>query len=106
MGIARLLLVGTVAFFLWASQVALPQEKKPAPKKPAPIAPAEKQADGWDEIDERPVFLMVRLANTETTLEAVEKAIADSSRKQAKRIGEAKGSEIKNEEMGKCIEVC
>lgn len=91
--------VGLTGLMLSLSRIALTQEKKPAPKKPAPIAPAEKLEDGWDEIDQRLVFLMVRLANAETTLEAVEKAIAESSRQQSKRTGDAKRSEKKNEEM-------
>ncbi|MCX7408693.1 MAG: hypothetical protein NTZ32_11490 [Planctomycetales bacterium] len=99
MGHARLFLMGVIGLTLTLGQIALTQEKKPAPKKPAPIAPAEKLEEGWDEIDDRLIFLMVRLANTEASLEAVEKAIAGSGRKQAKSIGEAKRSDKKNEDM-------
>ena len=46
-----------------------------APANPPTIAPAEKLKDGWEDIDDRLVFLMVRLANTETSLAAVEKSL-------------------------------
>lgn len=75
------------------------QDKKKDADKKAPIAPAEKAAEGWDEIDQRLVFLMVRLANTESSLEAVEKTIAASSRKQSVKLGDAKRSIGKNEKM-------
>lgn len=75
-------------------QVALSQEKKAAP-----IAPAEAAKDGWDEIDQRLIFLMIRLANTETSLEAVEKTIAASSRNQSVKNGDAKRAVRENEKM-------
>ncbi len=84
------------------ASLGVAQDKKDVPadkKKAAPIAPAEKVADGWEEIDERLVFLMVRLANTETSLEAVEKAIAGTSSKQSVKTGDAKRAIDKNEKM-------
>jgi len=74
----------TVVGLLSISQA---QDKKKDGDKKAPIAPAEKVAEGWDEIDQRLIFLMIRLANTETSLEAVEKNIAASSRKQSVKLG-------------------
>jgi len=68
-------------------------------KKPGPIAPAETLAEGWEEIDERLVFLVVRLANTETSLEAVEKAIDSGGRKKSVKTGEAKKADRDNESM-------
>ena len=43
------------------------QDKKDAADKKPTIAPAEKLVEGWEEIDERLIFLMVRLANTVTS---------------------------------------
>ena len=74
--------------------VAFAQEKKAAP-----IAPAEAAKDGWDEIDQRLIFLMIRLANTETSLEAVEKTIDASSRTRSVKIGDAKRAVGENEKM-------
>ncbi len=68
-------------------------------KKPGEILPAEKLADGWDLIDERLIFLMVRLANTEASLEVIEKAIAVDTRKKAPKIANAKRSDQANEDM-------
>ena len=75
------------------------QDKKDAADKKPPIAPAEKLAEGWEEIDERLIFLMVRLANTETSLEAVEKAIGAGSRKRTAKTSEAKRAIGENEKM-------
>ena len=93
-----LLLFPIIVVGLTLSVIHAQDKKKDADKK-APIAPAEKLAEGWDEIDERLIFLMVRLANTETSLEAVEKTIAASSRKQSVKLGDAKRSIGANEKM-------
>ena len=75
-------------------------ESSPAQeKKPPAIVPAEKLPEGWDEIDQRLVFLMVKLANVETSLEAVEKALSGGSSQQAKKTSEAKRAEDANEKM-------
>jgi hypothetical protein len=77
-------------------------QTKPAPKpatKPAPIAPAAPLKDGWEEIDKRLVFLMVRLANVEASLDAVEKSLGLGTRQQAARVGDAKRAEQGNEMM-------
>lgn len=96
MAIARLLLIGMIGSIGLTPSLG---RFASAQNKPAAIAPAEKLADGWDEIDQRLIFLMVRLANTETSLEAVEKAIADISRQKARRSGDAKRSDKENETM-------
>lgn len=77
-----------------ADQVAFAQQKKAAP-----IAPAKVAKDGWDEIDQRLVFLMIRLANTETSLDAVEKTITATQKEQSVRIGDAKRAVTENEVM-------
>jgi len=63
------------------------------------MLPAEKLAEGWDQIDDRLIFLMVRLASTEASLEATENAIAASSRNQTRKTGQVRQAENKNEDM-------
>lgn len=41
-----------------------------------PFAPAQPLADGWEKMDERLIFLMVRLLDVEANLDAVDAAIA------------------------------
>ena len=95
-----LLIVMVSCGALWLSLGHAQDKKKDVPAdKKAPLAPAEAAKDGWDEIDQRLIFLMVRLANTETSLEAVEKAIAVSSRKQSVKAGDAKRAIGANEKM-------
>ena len=95
-------LIAIVSCFVMLGQVAQAQ-KKPAPvPPPAPIAPAEKPADGkWDEIDQRLIFLMVRLANLESSLDAVNAAIGKTNLKVTGKKSEAKRAEGKNDEMDK-----
>ena len=95
---ARVLIVAASMFALLFSFAQAQDQKKEAEKK-APIAPVEKLGEGWDEIDERLIFLMIRLANTETSLEAVEKAIGAGSRKASARISESKRAIGENEKM-------
>ena len=95
----RQFLIVTAALFALLFSFVQAQDKKKEADKKAPIAPAEKLAEGWDEIDERLIFLMVRLANTETSLEAVEKTIAASSRKASVKTGDAKRAINENEKM-------
>src|SRR5438552_631231 len=68
-------------------------------QKAAPAKAAGALKDGWEEIDDRLIFLMVRLANVEASLEAVEKAIAANSRQISARTGDAKRAEKGNEMM-------
>ncbi|WP_417737021.1 hypothetical protein [Rosistilla oblonga] len=56
-----------------------------------PFAPAEKLADGWEQIDQRLVFLMVRLVDVEANLEAVDIAML----KHGGRAGAARGRAIR-----------
>lgn len=87
---------------VWGGTSLSAQEKKKdaaGEKKGAPIAPAEKVADGWEEIDERLIFLMVRLANTESSLEAIEKVVAENTRKQNVKLGDARRAVRENEKM-------
>lgn len=95
----RQFLILTASLFALLFSFVQAQDKKKEADKKAPIAPAEKLAEGWDEIDERLIFLMVRLANTETSLEAVEKTIAASSRKASVKTGDAKRAIGENEKM-------
>jgi|GEM_PF-716821 len=90
---SRLFLISFVGLMFSFGQIAFPQEKEP------PIAPAEKLADGWDAIDDRLIFLMVRLANTEASLEAVDNAIAKATGKKSVKTADAKRADLKNEEM-------
>ena len=73
MWLFRMVSIGVVALgsVLTGHQYVYAQ-KKPA-SKPATIAPAEKLDAGWERIDSRLVFLMVRLANVEGGLEAIDK---------------------------------
>lgn len=69
-------------------------------QQPAAIAPAQPFADGkWEEIDQRLVFLMVRLANVEASLDAVEAAIAKTTGARSSKLGAAKRAEAGNELM-------
>lgn len=95
----RQFLILTASLFALLFSFVQAQDKKKDADKNAPIAPAEKLAEGWDEIDERLLFLMVRLANTETSLEAVEKTIAASSRRASVKTGDAKRAIGENEKM-------
>lgn len=63
------------------------------------ILPAETLAEGWDEIDDRLIFLMVRLASTEASLEAIDDALAASNRNQSRKGSQARQAENKNTEM-------
>lgn len=95
MRLAVMLLVGVVAVFPVVSERAFAQKQK----KPASIAPAEPLKPGWEEIDKRLVFLMVRLANVEAGLDAVEKRVGAGARQRAAKAGEAKRAEKGNEMM-------
>ena len=96
MKLAHQCCLGMVALLglLLCCESSLAQEKKPAA-----IVPAEKLPEGWDEIDQRLVFLMVKLANVETSLEAVEKALSGGSSQQTKKTSEARRAEDANEKM-------
>ena len=63
------------------------------------MAPAEKLGEGWEEIDPRLVFLMMRLANVEATLEAIEKATEKKGVRVVTVERDAKRADRANEEM-------
>lgn len=63
------------------------------------IAPAEALAEGWQEIDQRLIFLMIRLANVEASLEAVERAIDADSRKKSGKANTARKADRDNEAL-------
>ena len=63
------------------------------------MAPAEKLAEGWEEIDPRLIFLMIRLANVEATLEAIEKATERKGVRVVTVERDAKRADRANEEM-------
>ena len=56
-----------------------------------PFAPAEKLADGWEQIDQRLIFLMVRLVDVEANLDAIDLAM----RKHGARAGVARSTAIR-----------
>ena len=64
-----------------------------------PILPAEKLPEGWDEIDQRLVFLMVRLANVEASLDAIEDVIGTKDRLANSKLRDAKRADRANEDM-------
>jgi hypothetical protein len=63
------------------------------------MAPAEKLAEGWEEIDPRLIFLMIRLANVEATLEAIEKATEKKGVRVVTVERDAKRADRANEDM-------
>lgn len=63
------------------------------------MQPAEKLVEGWDEIDQRLLFLMVRLANVETTLEAINRTIDGNNRLSNRKTTTARRADRSNEEM-------
>lgn len=65
----------------------------------AAMLPAEKLAEGWDEIDQRLIFLMVRLANTEASLDAIDQAIDAENRRRGIKTSAAKKADRANEDM-------
>jgi hypothetical protein len=63
------------------------------------MQPAAMIAEGWDEIDPRLIFLMVRLANVETTLEAINRTIDGNNRLANRKTTTARRADRSNEEM-------
>jgi hypothetical protein len=63
------------------------------------MLPAEKLPEGWDEIDQRLIFLMVRLANVEATLDAIDQAIEGKNRLSNTKSTASKRAERENEDL-------
>ena len=65
----------------------------------APLAPAGQLEEGWDQIDDRLVFLFTRLATLEASLDAVEVSISKSTSRKAAQSGEARRAGNNNDMM-------
>jgi hypothetical protein len=63
------------------------------------MQPAAMIAEGWDEIDQRLIFLMVRLANLEASLEAISRTIDGNNRLANRKTTTARRAERSSEEM-------
>jgi hypothetical protein len=63
------------------------------------MLPAEKLPEGWDEIDQRLIFLMVRLADVEARLEAIQQVLDASNRQVSSKSTAAKRADRANEDM-------
>jgi hypothetical protein len=63
------------------------------------MQPAAMIAEGWDEIDQRLIFLMVRLANLEASLEAIEQVVDSKNRQVNSKSSAAKRADRANEDM-------
>ena len=87
---ARLrLLAGLMASVLLAS--VLEAQSTTAPAEPLPA--------GWEEIDQRLVFLTVQLSATEASLAAVKRALAGAKYQQGSQSNRAEAMKAKNQDM-------
>ncbi len=64
-----------------------------------PFAPAQRLADGWEQMDQRLVFLMVRLVDVEANLDAVDAAIAKAGGRAASARSTANRAEAGSDRM-------
>lgn len=64
-----------------------------------PFAPAESLQDGWEQIDQRLIFLMIRLVDVEANLEAIEKSIGKTTARKSVATGQANRAEAGNNRM-------
>ncbi len=85
-------LLSLATFSLWLTPKGIAQESDP-------FAPAKPLAGGWEKMDERLVFLMVRLADVEANLEAVDQAIQKNQLKAGAARGNANRAEGNNDRM-------
>ena len=80
------------------------QSAVPGASAPPATAPAGALPPGWDEVDQRLVFLTVELSGVETSLNAVDKAIRVSGSQQAAKQRQAdtyrKGNELMDRNAG------
>ena len=88
-----------IAGVLLAISLGLSATPIAAQQKPAAILPAEARREGWEEVDERMVFLTVRLATVEASLDAINKALGVNTQQQTARLADAKRAELGNELM-------
>ena len=63
------------------------------------MVPAEKLLEGWDEIDQRLIFLMVRLANVEASLDAINRVVDGKGTTLNSKEAAAVRAEKANEEL-------
>jgi len=63
------------------------------------FAPAQPLADGWEQMDQRLIFLMVRLVDVEANLEAVDSAIAKNGGRAASARSAANRAEVGSDRM-------
>jgi|GEM_PF-6800657 len=89
-------LTGGIAFTTCVADVAAQTTKPTAP--PAAL-PATELPAGWDEVDQRLVFLTVELSGVETSLNAIDKAIHVSGYQQSVKKKEAENYRKGNELM-------
>ena len=77
------------------------QTTAPKPAPPGQVAPLQ---DGWEEIDQRLVFLSIELSSVESSMAAVDKAIHiagyEQSGQHAKAVGADKGNEVMDRNGG------
>ena len=71
---------------------------KIAVRRPA-MVPAEKLADGWEDMDQRLVFLVSRLADVEASLDAIEQIAASKDRQMNSKNRDSKRADRDNEDM-------
>lgn len=71
---------------------------KIAVRRPA-MVPAEKLADGWEDMDQRLVFLVSRLADVEASLDAIEQIAASKDRQINSKNRDSKRADRDNEDM-------
>ena len=63
------------------------------------MLPAEKLADGWEDMDQRLVFLVSRLADVEASLDAIEQVIGNKDRQANLKTRDSKLADRANEDM-------
>ncbi|TWU17475.1 hypothetical protein Pla52o_50300 [Novipirellula galeiformis] len=63
------------------------------------MAPAEKLDEGWEEIDQRLLFLMVRLVDVEANLDAIDEAMGKSKSRAGIATGQANRAQAGNDRM-------
>lgn len=88
----RSLALSALAFFCLEGGTLVAQESDP-------FAPAQRLSEGWEEIDQRLIFLMVRLADVEANLDAIDQAMGKNRSRAAVATSQANRAEAGNERM-------